>query len=318
MSSEVNALIHIGYQKAASTWLQKDVFPAFEDVDQPTNVNRTCLALKWNAQWDAEESRRRFGARDGRSFLLTDENLCGDPWRRIENQRRNIQRLHELFPSGRVLVIVRRQQDAASSLYSQYVRMGGDAPLDTFIEGDARPGYDPDHLRYDRLCRAVEEEFGAEALTVVPMELLEHDVDRFWGLLAAWRGTPVATDSLRADPRNVRLTDEDLHRLRVWNRYVRRSEFSPRGLLRDDRFDELTSLVASDEFTVGYRRRRRHRSFESGSRRCFLAATSYLHLLSGDATRPHVPERHVDSFRASNRALQAYSSVPLEPLGYVL
>jgi hypothetical protein len=323
MPADTAALIHVGYQKAASTWLQHDVFPIVPDVEVLTGTNLTLalLELKWNRQWDADPTRSLFVGETGRTVLLSDENLCGDAWRRVDNLERNLDRLAEVYPDGaRVLALVRRQQDALVSLHAQYVRMGGAADIEQFATSDTRPGYDPDHLRYDRLCDAIVDRFGPRSLTVVPMELLRTDLPRFWGALSAWSGSSVRPDGIEHEPRNTRESADDLRRMRVWNRYVRRSEFSPRGLLRDRVFDEATAFAGPDEFEAWSGSRRHERpSIESSGRRRFMTMTRKLGVLGeGGAGESLAVERHLETFRSSNRALQRHCAEPLEPLGYLV
>src|SRR5690606_20369113 len=73
------AVVHLGYHKTATTWLQKQLFPratSHEFIPRKT-VQQAFLAPS-GMHFDAEEARRVLGLDNrNRPVLLSEENLSG-------------------------------------------------------------------------------------------------------------------------------------------------------------------------------------------------------------------------------------------------
>jgi hypothetical protein len=219
----VSVVVHVGYQKTATTAIQATVFPR---VDRTWFLNREDeffeFARSIEGRPDADpftvdrwrpyldESRRKAPV-----LLLSREDFSN--WRRWPMVA---ERLHDILPDARIVVCVRDQATMIPSFYSQHLKGGGfrsfrrwlaTFPLDTF--------------EYDRLVRRYQELFGADAVRVLAFEQLVEDPDGFVAHLCDTiaPGSPPVPD---ADVHSVNrgLAPPSRWAFRLANRMFRRSE----------------------------------------------------------------------------------------------
>lgn len=190
-------LLHVGYHKTATTWLQNAVFSreslGFTSPWGPqAGIAVDEFVLVSPFRFDANQARSRFDAglaeaRDkGLVPVLSNEALCGQPISggRFEYGKYVLERLHEAFPDGKVLIVVREQRAALLSHYRQYVANGFSGDLASFIGGpELPPGFASDcpldHFEYDALVGHAQALFGAESVLVLPFEMLKEERERF-------------------------------------------------------------------------------------------------------------------------------------------
>jgi len=227
-------IVHVGYHKTASTWLQVSVFPHLADVryGDPLLAHFIVnLATAADPTFFAAGFRsvlRQIDQISGGPLLLSNEGLSGSLWDDDETGLRNAERLHGLLPAARILMAVRRQDEMLRSIHGQYVNEGGTRPLRAFVEGRGVPGsrFSLRHLEYDRLVGRYVDLFGRDRVWVVPYEYLRACPERFLDRLCQMLGTrliaPVSDARL-----NHSLSRPGLWLLRSWNGLFRRSRFNP-------------------------------------------------------------------------------------------
>jgi hypothetical protein len=225
-------LVHIGYHKTGTTWLQQSGFSYLEGV---TVYSRQRLVSGLfhdliNQEKTPAPALLRTLAEQGGPQLYSDERFSGNLWTGGGEAVRTAARLHEAFPEGTVLVTVRAQQSIIRSVYAQYVNEGGWVSFDRFLNCDA-PGlhWNPDHFAYDRLISVYHELFSGRVI-VLPYELLRTDAVAYLGAVAS-----VLQTRLTARPNhavvNPSLSGWQLSLLRGWNRAARASPFNPKPLV---------------------------------------------------------------------------------------
>jgi hypothetical protein len=231
-SSVGEHVIHVGYHKTASTWLQLCVFPGLAGVqygDPLFNDFVTNLATAPDHAFFAEGFRRVLRQMEGVSdgpLLLSYEGLSGSLWDGDEIGLRNAARLHRVMPAGRIMVVVRRQDEMLRSVHAQYVNEGGTRPLREFVEREVEGSrFSLHHLEYDRLVGRYVELFGRDRVWVAPYEHLRAERDRFLAALCAFLQAELAADVSRAWP-NHSLSRPSLWLLRSWNRLFRATRFN--------------------------------------------------------------------------------------------
>lgn len=118
--------------------------------------------------------------------VLSNEALCGQPISggRFEYGKVVLDRLHEAFPDGKVLIVVRKQRAALLSHYRQDTANGFSGDLARFIGGPALPpglasDYPLDHFDHHALVGHPQALFGAERVLVLPFEMLKEERERF-------------------------------------------------------------------------------------------------------------------------------------------
>jgi hypothetical protein len=181
-------LLHIGYHKTGTTWLQKFLFDNAEvGFIQPFSRNQDIprlLILPPPFHFDAAGCREHFGpgiveARNrGLVPVLSLESLSGNPHVAGYNSREIADRLHEVFPDGRVVIGIREQKSMIFSGYKQYVRVGGTASLEDYLDPPFYrervsmrvPQFHFDYFKYHGLIEYYIKLFGRENVLVLLYE----------------------------------------------------------------------------------------------------------------------------------------------------
>lgn len=186
-------LIHIGYPKAGSTFLQawferhprlryhpgglggfQDVY----EVARPSKRVYDYYVTSSEALSMPQQSAGRLNLTYGGAEADTDE-------RNYEAQASVCSILKSLYPSSRILLVTRGFKGMILSGYSQFVRMGGRLHLNEMcrqltehLHEESISFYD-----FDALIRLYREAFGEENLIILPYELLRDDQEGFLALL---------------------------------------------------------------------------------------------------------------------------------------
>jgi hypothetical protein len=176
-------LIHIGYAKAGSTFIQRWFrnhpqlayrdggiagFNSVFQIGQEAVVPDPRLLYRVTSSEDLSSPRIKPGrqpadySRKGRASMEAEE---------VEA----FATLSSLFPNATILVITRGFRSMAMSSYSQYLRTGGQLTLPDLI-GTAQQER-PWH--YDRLIALYRQKYGAERVIVMPFEYLRDDPEGF-------------------------------------------------------------------------------------------------------------------------------------------
>ena len=193
--SNPRPLIHIGYPKAASTWLQQVIFKdGNAGFIAPWGVH-SLEALKQFAfpnpfRFSAESARQVFepglqeAARKNLVPVLSREALVGNPiWGHYWGKD-VADRMHAVFPEAKIFIIIREQKSMLMSCYRHYIKVGGTATLQQFIglegkrshlEGTCRLDFFEFHLLLDYYLNL----FGTDNVLILPFELLKLDPPSF-------------------------------------------------------------------------------------------------------------------------------------------
>ncbi len=227
-------VLHIGYHKTASTWLQLHVFPNLRGLrcGEPllrqlgANLATASDELLFASAFHA--SLRQLERLPGGPLLLSDEGISGSLWDGYGSGPKNAERLHRVLPRAKILIVVRRQDEMLRSIHGQYVNEGGTRPLRDFIAGRDLEGsrFSLRHLEYDHLVVRYVELFGRERVWVAPYECLRAHPDRFLDDLCEFLGSRLTAPVPRTRE-NQTLSKPALWLLRTWNRLFRASRFNP-------------------------------------------------------------------------------------------
>ncbi len=231
-------VVHVGYHKTASTWLQVSVFPKLAGMRYADRLVRRPIAdLATAPDWSssANDLRAVLGQLErlpGGPLLFSDEGLRGSLGNPDATGVRNAERLHLVLPRARILIVVRRQDEMLRSIHGQYVNEGGTRRLRDFVEAEGVEGshFSLRHLEYDQLVARYVELFGRDRVWVAPYELLRARPERFLEGLCEFLGTEPAPGVSHAW-QNRSLSRPALWVLRTWNRLFRVSRFNPDPLV---------------------------------------------------------------------------------------
>lgn len=208
-------LIHIGYHKTGTSWLQRYLFGRRDRGFAPL-APENGLTVKQSAKFMSryfvydEDGKllSPFKSRDDevRALLpglrpseasvpvVSAERLSGNPHSGGFDAKAIAGRLADSFPDARVLIVVREQASMILSTYFQYLKIGGTAPLRTYLTQDydgRLPGFAPAHLEYHRLIDHYQGLFGKDDVLVLPYETFRNDARSFVAALADFAGAEV-------------------------------------------------------------------------------------------------------------------------------
>lgn len=191
-------LLHIGYHKTATTWMQRRLFQPdhgfrqlashqeiFDHIVRPHGLRFDPVPMR------ALIAERSKALAPGEVPVLSSEILSGHPFQGGHESDVYAQRLQAIAPEARILVSIRAQLRILPSVYMQYVLRGGTMPYDLFFDGTSEPGYfgfTDQHFDYDLLVAQYQSLFGAENVYVLTQESLQADMDAAAIALAGFAG----------------------------------------------------------------------------------------------------------------------------------
>lgn len=201
-----NIYIHVGYGKAGSTTLQKNLFANhpelrffnfyeyLEGVPEEDPVRHFYLSTPYMTELDYRELAQKIDLKkalyreigdDPRKTVFSSEAFVTSGY--TDNYLKAL-RLKELFPEGKVVMIVRNQLDVVRSLFDRWpqhpicVRLTSRLyRFDEWMEAtfdDLQRSMLPSY-RYDEHVALYRELFGEENLLVLPMEMLKNDPEGY-------------------------------------------------------------------------------------------------------------------------------------------
>ena len=209
-------LLHIGYHKTGSRWLRFLFFgnpqTGFGWVDKtaPDHPVRRLVGAR-PFEFDAASSRAEFDPLlrriedDGLFPVVSFERFSGNPFSGGYDSKEIANRLAEVFPEARVLVVVREQRSMIVSTYKQYVREGGALAPRKFMLPPASksmrvPWFDFRHFEYHHLLSYYRHLFGPDAVLALTYEQLVADPSAFVGQIGRFAGRPLGSDVLASLP----------------------------------------------------------------------------------------------------------------------
>lgn len=186
-------LIHIGYPKAGSKFLQNWFARHPQLAFRTSGIAGfdSVYALEREAAVPKKDLRVRVTSLEGLSAPRGNagEDLVdyeADTLPLEARQRQACALLQSLFPDALILIVTRGFRSMILSSYSQYVRSGGDSAFEDLIAHalaargeDDHPLVSTGHWNYDRLIAGYREAFGAGNVIVMPWELLRDDPAAF-------------------------------------------------------------------------------------------------------------------------------------------
>ena len=236
-------LLHIGYHKTATTWMQQRLFTPehgylqiadhadmFRHIVQPHGFRFDPNPLK------ALLAEHQSAVLTGETPVISSEILSGHPFQGGHESDVYAERLHKIVPQARILISIRSQMRILPSVYMQYLLRGGTMPYKQFFRGTEAIGYfgfTPQHFEYDRLVGHYQQLFGAENVYVLTQESLQADMDAAAAGLAAFAQNRLFS-GLQASARNVHAASYPEYASAVLRRinHLQASDLNPAPILR--------------------------------------------------------------------------------------
>ena len=179
-------LIHVGPHKTATSFLQECIFMpenGFQQVASSREVISEVILANPD-EYPSEgfvhdvNARIEIALKHGLTPVISDEFLYCVYERNPILRSAVADRMKFIAPNARIIMGIREQRSHLISVYCEYVRGGGRACVDTFLEicsEPAAPLFDIRGLKFDISLRSYNARFGATNVCVLPFELLKND-----------------------------------------------------------------------------------------------------------------------------------------------
>lgn len=209
-------LIHIGYHKTGTTWLQQRLFVTsklgFTRALTKTDIT-VPLIMPHALDFDAVACRACFEPSlraawmDGLLPVISHERLSGEVHTGGRDAKDTADRLHAVFPEATIFLVIREQQAMIRSIYGQFIKGTGVWPLHEYLDPPVLERtrlkyghFHPDQFRYHRLIAYYQHLYGPKQVIVLPYELFRRRPAVFVSGLLTAVGLPVGANALAALP----------------------------------------------------------------------------------------------------------------------
>ena len=258
-------LIHIGYHKTASTWLQKRFFVKENGYFKPLSMSDivesfvTPGCFEFNSEKVRLEIAKQMVTNNKKLVpLISHERLSGDPFTGGRDAKEIAVRLHETFPNGKVLIVIREQCSIITSLYKTYVALGGTASLKTFLsppKNEEQQWFDQSIYKYDGLIMYYVQLFGGSNVLVKNFDDLISSKKSFCQSINMFCDATAPTEFSGRE--NESLSDIALISLRYVNTFFGLFSPYPLSFNRSYLWRKLRGLIYRvDRITTGVRKPR--------------------------------------------------------------
>lgn len=206
-----NLLIHIGYHKTGTTWLQNELFTAENEFFIPVSNrgrDHSTLAPSFIESKDGQllspycTNEKLIRERLNKILKKTDfdnekipvissERLSGNPHSSGFDSKVIAERIQNFFPKAKILIVIREQSSWLLSNYFQYLTAGGTHHLKKYLNtkyDGLRPGFSPYHIQFHHLIKDYQSRFGKENVLVIPYEIFKNDPPLFLKTLGDFVG----------------------------------------------------------------------------------------------------------------------------------
>ena len=180
-----NIIIHIGYPKAASTWLKKSFFPNVENYQLVDNALVIEKIIKPNALFfEGIKTNEYFAEMYNENFIISESMLLGGLIMGGNNgayTKELCYRLGVVFPNAKILIIIRNQFEALTSAYLEYIKKGGSYSIKKYFSRKINIPlrFSFEYFAYDKLISLYSSIFGKENVNVFLYEDLLYDSKNF-------------------------------------------------------------------------------------------------------------------------------------------
>ncbi|NQY09663.1 MAG: sulfotransferase domain-containing protein [Flavobacteriales bacterium] len=212
-------LIHIGFHKTGTTWLQNEMFVAQNKTFCPLSTrDNKRSSLAWHFIFDEHQYllnsfdlnetiikreldailKKKEDQINNRIYVMSHERLCGYSQSGGFDSSIIAGRIKNIFPKGKILILLREQKSFIKSDYFQYLSVGGTHGFEKYLNlkyDGKRPGFSPNHINYYPIVSKYQELFGKENVLVLPYELFKKDKLDFIKRLSVFVGETIDVET---------------------------------------------------------------------------------------------------------------------------
>jgi hypothetical protein len=240
-------LIHIGYHKTGTTWLQQELFNHYDRGFYPLVTTDFKGAVPAKAlgsyfvrmhplQFNADKLKSAFEAKvvthSAGCPVISNERLSGNPHSGGYDSKYIADRIYQVFPQARILITIREQVSLILSCYYQYLKAGGACSLHDYVtcQDKRRPGFNPDNFKFNCLIEYYQKLFGKDRVLVLPYEMFVEDPQRFVQSIVEYSGTVINNTPDYKKKYKARSNSYAFSKVRLLNLFLRKGSingFSP-------------------------------------------------------------------------------------------
>lgn len=201
---EKEIYLHTGMPKCSSTFLQKEVFPHlkgfyytelqhYQKCPFANFLNKAVYAnpLTFDIQKESKEAMAFLAQRKEKKILISWEGLYGCCFNNSMNSLFLSKLLKTLFPTAKVLLVIRRQDNLLNSLYKQVLKQHHTISVDHFLNYKSgefqrfKPawwiGMNVDVRSFDfyAIVKQYRKMYGATQVFCIPYELLPQNKSQY-------------------------------------------------------------------------------------------------------------------------------------------
>lgn len=297
-------LVHVGLHRTGTTWLQDGLFTEAAGVFSPALSIAEAVDLlvrPHDLEWSGESAASARSAiaagveaarRADRLPVISCEELSGNPHAGAWNSASLAERLHEVVPDARILIVVRRQADLVLSNHRQYLARGGVGSLRRYLYPDPRwfrvPRFRFGTFEFDRLAMRYRELFGPDRVSICCHEGIADAKAHARAIVRLAGGDParLRVDRLPRQAANAAPSALLCAILRRSNRLIRRDDVNPHAPCHQWRLHR--ALLGLDRILLrrlaGGLDRRERRMVEEACRGRYAESNARLAELIGSET----------------------------------
>lgn len=236
-------LIHIGFPKSLSTWLQKKLFIdscGYQTILDPLTakisfINPLPFRFDEDVAWkfiDSKEINEKLVP------VITAENLCGNTLSGGHDAQLNADRLKKAFPEAKILIVIREQINLIRSLYKTQINWGMPYSIEELINRNHPslvPEFTIEMLKYDGIISYYQKLFGPTSVLVIPYESFLESPEEFCSSIATFSGNTHFDKNKINYKQKINTTRPlvDIYFDRFKNRF-NKSPFNYNGIFVDD------------------------------------------------------------------------------------
>lgn len=184
-------LVHIGFPKALSSWMQKFLFKPEQGFLNVLDSLHTTISVIDPTPFCFDESLciqfiedtlKKHTNVNNLVPVCSAEALIGNPYCGGFNAKQNADRIKQLFPDARILLVVREQKQLIRSLYKTMVVWGMPHSIKRLLnpeDASLAPQFNLDFLRFDLATAYYQQLFGRDNVLVMPYEAFIKDPREF-------------------------------------------------------------------------------------------------------------------------------------------
>lgn len=236
-------VIHVGFHKTATSWLQKHYFKAHPEIALVNDYKKpqddrflSYLIATPTLKFSPEESKTlwqevvRTEYHGEPAICISAERLSGHPASGGYDRETIAERLSQTIPNARILITVRDQVEIVKSIYNQLLREGYPGTFTDLVRSQQWKctSFCLAYLEFDLLVEAYANRFGKQNVCVLRFEDFRDSKLAFLEQLASFIGV----NNMSADEGVVNPSGEsrNTHALRIVNKF-RYSEIYPHPLI---------------------------------------------------------------------------------------